>query len=112
MDGLFIFFKILNHVGARHCRKPLSWRKGLIISTTVGLTKFMAPVQIMLKYFSNTVGFTKTRAFDYKSCQNISSTVAFTKTRAFDYKSCQNISSTVGFTKTRAFCQQILSKYF
>ena len=29
----------INHIGARHCRKPLGWRKGFIISTTAGLTK-------------------------------------------------------------------------
>ena len=44
-------FNFLNHVGARHCLKPLGQRKGLNISTTVGFTKFPASVQILSKYF-------------------------------------------------------------
>ena len=37
-----------NHVGARHCRKPLGRRKGLNISTTVRFTKFSASIKILL----------------------------------------------------------------
>ena len=47
-----LFFQVSNHVGARHCRKPLSRRNGLNISTTtVGFTKFSASVQILSKHF-------------------------------------------------------------
>ena len=86
---LFPFIFMRNHVGARPCRKPLGRRKGLNISTTLGLTKSRAFDHICCQNISITGGFTKTRAFDHKSCQNISSTVWFTKTRAFDHKSCQ-----------------------
>ena len=32
----------ITHEGAQHCQKPLGWRQGLSISTTVGLTKTRA----------------------------------------------------------------------
>ena len=83
MKNVYVKKMCENHVGARHCRKPLGLRSGINI-------------------FIN-AGFTKISAFVYKSCQSISSTVGFTKTRAFATKFCQNISSSVGGTKSRAF---------
>ena len=66
-DELMIF---LNHVGARHCQKPLG--------------------RSVEQSFNKLV---------YEYCQNISSSVGMTKSRAFDYKSCQDSSSYVRMTK-------------
>ena len=37
--GEFALHTVVNHEGARHCRKPLGRRKGFNISSTVGMTK-------------------------------------------------------------------------
>ena len=45
---------LTNHVGARHCQKPLNRRKGLNIFNTAKFTKIRAIVwsaQILVKYF-------------------------------------------------------------
>ena len=78
-----IIYDVSNHVGARHCRKPLS-RYCRIYQISGFCTNLIN--------IASTVGMTKSRAFVYKSCQNISSTVRMTKSWAFVYKSCQNIS--------------------
>ena len=65
------FSSFLNHVGSRHCQKPLG--QGLNLFATVELSK--------------------TRTFDHKPLQNVFITIEFAQTTAFDYKSCQKMST-------------------
>ena len=73
-----------NHVGARHCRKPLCRRKGWNISITVDQKRALIKIS-------------ETR---YKSWLEYS--VVITKSRAFLTNHGWNVSSTVGMTKSRA----------